>query len=73
MRVLRVLVYLKKLPFLKKKVKKGAKYSLFLKSKQNNFTFQKSCRIYTFYKKKILGNGAKWNLRKDYKYNILKK
>jgi len=21
----------------------------------------------------ILGNGAKWNLRKDYKYNILKK
>jgi len=21
----------------------------------------------------ILGNGAKWNLRKDYEYNILKK
>jgi len=26
----------------------------------NNFTFQKSCRIYIFYKKKmILGNGVK--------------
>jgi len=60
---------------LKKKVKKGAMYTLFSKSKQyNNFTFQKSCRIYTFYKKKmILGNGEKWNLRKDYKNNMLKK
>jgi len=47
----------------------------FSKSKQNNnFTFQKSCRVYIFYKKnKILGNGAKWNLRKDYEYNIIKK
>jgi len=49
---------------------------LFSKSKQNNsFSFQKSCRIYILSTKKkmILGNGAKWNLRKDYKYNILKK
>jgi len=45
---------------------------LFSKSKQNNnFFFQKSCGMYTFYKKNmILGNGAKWNLRKDYEYNI---
>jgi len=42
----------KKLPFLKKKLKKGDNYTLFSQSKQNNnFTFQKSCRIYTFYKK----------------------
>jgi len=27
-----------------------------------------------FYKKNmILGNGVKWNLKKDYEYNILKK
>jgi len=29
--------------------------------------------MYFLQKKKILENGAKWNLRKDYKYNILKK
>jgi len=59
----------------KKKDKKKAPSTLLSKSKQNNnFTFQKSCRIYTFYKKKmILENGTQWNLRKDYKYNILKK
>jgi len=34
---------------------------LFSQSKQNNFTFQKNCRIYTIYKRNmILGNGAKW-------------
>jgi len=38
-----------KLPFFKKKVKIGAKYTLFSQSKQNNFTFQKSCCMYTFY------------------------
>jgi len=66
---------LSKITFLKKRVKKGAKSTLFSKSKQNNnFTFQKSCRVYIFYKKTmILGNGAKWNLRKDYEYNIIKK
>jgi len=41
-----------KLSFFKKKVKKGAKYMLFSQSKQNNnFTFQKSYRIYIFIKK----------------------
>jgi len=40
----------------------------------NNFIFKKNCRLYIFYKKNmILGNGAKWNLRKNYEYNILKK
>jgi len=40
-----------KLPFLKRG-KKKAKYTLFSKSKQNNnFTCQKSCCTYIFYKK----------------------
>jgi len=70
------ILYLSKITFFKKKVKKGAKSTLFSKSKQNNnFTFQKSYRhVYIFYKKNmILGNGAKWNLKKDYEYNIIKK
>jgi len=42
----------KKLSFLKKKEKEGAKYTLLLQSKQNNNSiFQKSCSIYIFYKK----------------------
>jgi len=41
---------LSKIIFFKKKVKKGIKYTLFSKQ-NNNFIFQKSCRIYTFYKK----------------------
>jgi len=46
-------IYLSKITFLKKKINKGAKYTFFSKSKQNNnFTFQKSYHIYTFYKKK---------------------
>jgi len=41
-----------KITFFKKKIKKGIKYTLFSRSKQNNnFIFQKSCPIYTFYKK----------------------
>jgi len=45
---------------------------LFAQSKQkNNFTFQKSCRIYFLQKNMILRNGAKWNLRKDYEKSKL--
>jgi len=47
---------LSKIIFLRNNLKKGAKYTLFSQSKQNNnFIFQKKCRIYTFYKK-ILSN-----------------
>jgi len=49
--VLRWKIYLSKFTFFKKKWKEGAKYTFFSQSKQNNFTFQKSCRTYTFYKK----------------------
>jgi len=47
--------YLSKI-ILKKKVKKGAKYTLFSQSKQNNnFIFQKGSYIYFLQKNMILG------------------
>jgi len=47
-----IYIYIYKITFFKKRVKKSAKYTLFAQSKQNNnFIFQKSCPIYTFYKK----------------------
>jgi len=46
------MIFIKNYLFFKKMVKKGVKYTLFSQSKQNNnFTFQKSCPIYSFYKK----------------------
>jgi len=57
------MISIKNYLFLKKEKKRRqvyVKYTLFSKSKQNNnFTFQKSCRIYTFYKKNDISD-RKW-------------
>jgi len=54
-----------KLPFLKKGKKKAPS--------PRSFPFKKAV-VYIFSTKKYdIRNGAKWNLRKDYEYNIIKK
>jgi len=64
----------KKLPFLKKDQKKAPSTRSF--QNQNRtiiLPFKKAVVYILSTKKMILGNGAKWNLKKGYKYNILKK
>jgi len=62
-----------KLP-LKKKVKKkvpSTRSFFTIKTKQSFYLSKKLSYIYFLQKKMILGNGVKWNLKKDYEKSKL--